>query len=101
MSTTDIDEKIIKAAVLNAVRHNGKADPGAVLGNLLGENNELKPKAKELMTSVRRIVQEVNATALEQLNQEASERWPEELVKEKPQEEGSFRHCQMRTNIEE
>ena len=87
MSTPDIDEKIRKAAVLNAIRHNGKADPGAVLGNLLGENNELKPKAKQLMTSVRRIVQEVNATTLGQLNREASERWPEELVKEKPEEE--------------
>ncbi len=87
MSTLDIEEKIRKAAVLNAIKHNGNADPGAVLGNLLGENNDLKPKAKELMTAVRRVVQEVNSTKLEELNREASEKWPEELVKEKPEEE--------------
>jgi len=87
MPSLEIDEKIRKAAVLNAIKHNGKADPGAVLGNLLGENNDLKPKAKELMTSVRRIVEEVNSTTLIQLNREASEKWPEELVKEKPEEE--------------
>ncbi len=87
MPNPSIDEKIRKAAALNAIKHNGNADPGAVLGNLLGENSDLKPKAKELMASVRRIVQEVNSIALEQLNREASEKWPEELAKEKPEEE--------------
>ena len=84
---TSIDEMIRKAAVLNAVRHDGKADPGAVLGNLLGESPELKPKAKELMPSVRRIVQEVNSTSLAQLSLEVSEKWPTDLVREKPEEE--------------
>ena len=87
MSTSTVDEKIRKAAILNAIKHNGNADPGAVLGNLLGENSDLKPKARELMVSVRRVVQEVNSAAFEQLNREASEKWPEELAKEKPQEE--------------
>ncbi|HYB67407.1 MAG TPA: hypothetical protein VEC43_03695, partial [Candidatus Acidoferrales bacterium] len=64
MPTLEIDEKIRKAAVLNAIKHNGKADPGSVLGNLLGENNDLKPKAKELMTSVRRIVEEVTSSTM-------------------------------------
>jgi glutamyl-tRNA synthetase len=82
-----VDEMIRKAAVLNAVRHDGKAEPGAVLGNLLGESPELKPKARELMPSVRRIVQEVNSTPLARLNQEVSEKWPTELVREKPEEE--------------
>jgi glutamyl-tRNA synthetase len=82
-----IDDVIRKAAVLNAVRHDGNADPGAVLGNLLGENPALKPKAKELMPSVRRIVQEVNSTPLAQLTQEASEKWQSDLVRTKPAEE--------------
>ena len=86
MSST-LDEKIRKAAVLNAIRHDGKADPGAVLGNLLGQSPELKPTAKELMPSVRRIVKEVNSTPLEKLSQEASEKWPGDLVRERPEEE--------------
>ena len=101
MPIPDIDEKIRKAAVLNAIKHSGNADPGAVLGNLLGENSDLKPKAKELMTSVRRIVQEVNSTTLEQLNREASEKWPEELVREKPEEERKLPPLPNAANIRE
>jgi glutamyl-tRNA synthetase len=85
--TANLDEIIRKAAVLNAIRHDGKADPGAVLGNLLGENPDLKSKAKELMLSVQRIVKEVNATPLEELTQQANEKWATSLVKEKHVEE--------------
>jgi len=85
--SASLDEIIRKAAVLNAIRHDGKADPGAVLGNLLGENPALKPKAKELMPSVRLVVKEVNSTSVVQLRTEASEKWPAELVREKPEQE--------------
>ena len=85
--SSPIDEVIRKAAVLNAIRHDGKADPGAVLGNLLGEKPDLKPKARELMPSVQRTVKEINNTPLAQLAQEASEKWPTELTREKPEED--------------
>ena len=85
--SSDLTEKIRKAAVLNAIRHDGKADPGAVLGNLLGENADLRPRAKEITQLVRPIVKEINSLSLEKLKQEASEKWPEELVKEKVVEE--------------
>jgi glutamyl-tRNA synthetase len=85
--STETTDKIRKAAVLNAIRHDGRADPGAVLGNLLGENSKLRSKAKELMPLVRQIVQEVNSSSLDELKKMAIERWPEELTKEKPEEE--------------
>ena len=85
--SSDLTEKIRKAAVLNAIRHDGKADPGAVLGNLLGENADLRPKAKEMMQLLRPIVAEVNSSPLNELKREASEKWPEDLVKEKVEEE--------------
>ena len=85
--SSDLTEKIRKSAVLNAIRHDGKADPGAVLGNLLGENADLRPKAKEMMQLIRPIVAEVNSSPLEELNREASEKWPEGLVREKVEEE--------------
>ena len=84
--SSSVDEAIRKAAVLNAIKHDGKADAGAVLGNLLGENASLKPKARELMPTVQRVVEEVNSTSLTQLTQEASEKWPADLIKEKPEE---------------
>lgn len=83
---SSVDEEIRKAAVLNAIRHDGKADPGAVLGNLLGENPALKPKARELMPSVQRIVKEINSTPLTQLTQEASQKWSSDLTREKLEE---------------
>jgi glutamyl-tRNA synthetase len=84
--SSPVDEAIRKAAVLNAIKHDGKADPGAVLGNLLGENPDLKSKARDLMPTVRRIVNEVNSAPLAQLAQEASEKWPTELTREKHEE---------------
>ena len=85
--SSNLNEKIRKAAVLNAIRHEGRADPGAVLGNLLGENADLRPQAKEITQLVRPIVKEVNSLSLDKLRQEASEKWPGELVKEKVEEE--------------
>lgn len=85
--STELAEKIRKAATLNAVKHDGKAELGAVLGNLLGENADLRARAKELAPLVRKIVEEINSTPLAELTKVASEKWPEELVKERPQEE--------------
>ena len=85
--SNELTEKMRKAAILNAIKHNGKAEPGAVLGNLLGENPDLKPKARELTSQVRGVVEEINSMPLEKLTAIATERWPEELVKERPEEE--------------
>ncbi len=85
MSTETID-KIRKAATINALKHDGRADAQAVLGSLLGENAELRPRAKQLIPLVQAIVQEVNATPLEQLRA-AAEKWPGELAKPRVEEE--------------
>jgi glutamyl-tRNA synthetase len=85
--SSELTEKIRKAAILNAIRHNGSADPGAVLGNLLGENVNLRTRARELTSLVRQVVEEVNSMPLEKLSAIATESWPEELVKERPEEE--------------
>ncbi len=85
--SNELTEKIRKAAILNAIKHNGRADPGAVLGNLLGENADLRAKARELTPLVRQVVEEVNAKPPERLRAIASEKWPEDLVKERPEEE--------------
>ncbi len=85
--SSELTEKIRKAAILNAVRHDGKAEPGAVLGNLLGENADLRSKARELAPIVRQVIQEVNSMPLEKLSGIASEKWPEELAKERPEEQ--------------
>jgi glutamyl-tRNA synthetase len=79
---TDIAEKIRKAAILNAIRHGGKASTQAVLGNLLGDNVELRNRARELLPLVEQAVAEVNGTPQEQLRETAEKNWPTEIVRE-------------------
>ena len=61
---------ILKYALQNAVKFNGKANPGAVIGKILQEKPELKEKIKELMKDIHNTVKEVNSWTLEkQLNE--------------------------------
>ena len=45
---TELREFIRKAALLNAVSHDGKAQAGAMVGKILGEKVELRSRVKEL-----------------------------------------------------
>jgi len=84
--TTEVEERIRKAAILNAIRHEGKADAKAVLGNLLGDNPDLRSKARELMSQVQKVVEETNSTPLTELEASAKQKWPEEFVRERVEE---------------
>ena len=84
--STGIEERIRKAAVLNAVRHDGKADSKAVLSNLLGDNPDLRSKARELIVLVQKAVQEINAQSLAELEAVAKQNWPDEIVREHVEE---------------
>jgi glutamyl-tRNA synthetase len=50
-----------KHALANALRHGGRADPGAVLGKVLAERPDLRPRARELVALVGRICSEVSS----------------------------------------
>jgi len=79
----NISEEIRKATILNAVRHEGKANPKAVLGTLLGEHQELRTQANDLMPKVQAIVQEVNSISLQTLRELVNQKWPEQLSKQR------------------
>ncbi|MGA9387825.1 MAG: glutamate--tRNA ligase [Candidatus Bathyarchaeia archaeon] len=76
-----------KIALLNAVKHDGKAQEGAVIGKILGERSDLRSKAKEVSTLVSTVVREVNNLSYEEQKRFVEEKWPEELVREKVEEE--------------
>jgi len=82
-----ISEEIRKAAILNAVRHEGKANPKTVLGTLLGEHQELRAQANDLMPIVQAIVQEVNSTSLQTLREVVNQKWPDQLSKQRQDKE--------------
>jgi glutamyl-tRNA synthetase len=83
----ELREFIRKLALLNAVRHDGKAQTGSVVGKLLAEKPELRSKAKEIARLVGEVVQEVNSLSLGEKKGIVEDRWPEALVREKVEEE--------------
>lgn len=84
---TEIVELIRKFTLLNAVKHDGKAQSGAVLGKVLAEKPELRTKVQETTLRVNKIVAEINAVSLEEQKRIIKEKWPETLEEEKVEEE--------------
>lgn len=78
-----LDSLIRKYALQNAVFYEGEANPKAVLGKVLAEDESLRPKAREVSSLVEEIVAEVNALSLEDQTEELRGLAPELLVKEK------------------
>ncbi|MFA6072637.1 MAG: glutamate--tRNA ligase [Candidatus Woesearchaeota archaeon] len=58
--TLEIKQLIRKLVLQNAVKYNGKASPGAIVGGIIGDYPELKEHMKTLMAEINHIVQEVN-----------------------------------------
>lgn len=61
----DLDSKIKAYALKNAIEHNGKANPGAVISALFHEGLD-KSKAKEIMIHVNEDLKEINSLSLEE-----------------------------------
>jgi glutamyl-tRNA synthetase len=82
----DLRELIRKAALLNAVSHDGKAQAGAMVGKVLGERQDLRSCVKELSGVINSIVNEVNSYSLAEQKAIVEQNWPETQKKEKPEE---------------
>ena len=82
-----LKEIILKAALLNALQHDGKAQAGALMGRVIGERQDLKTQAKELSGLIGKVVSEVNSLSVEEQKRKVEEKWPEALKKEKVEEE--------------
>ena len=83
----DVKQLARKIALLNAIKHEGKADAGAVTGRILSERPDLKPNAKDLVKFVAEIVSEVNNYTLAEQRSIVEKNWPESLVEERIKEE--------------
>ncbi|MBS7632687.1 glutamate--tRNA ligase [Candidatus Bathyarchaeota archaeon] len=93
----DLRELIRKIALLNAVKHDGKAQASPVIGKILGEKAELRTKVKEATALVNSVIREVNSLSLDEQKRIVEEKWPEALVKEKVEEE---KHLPPLPNVE-
>ncbi len=82
----ELRELIHKSALLNAVKHEGKAQAGPVVGKILGEKPEYRNNVKELSAVINEIVKEVNGLSSEEQKRIVEQNWPETFLKEKAEE---------------
>jgi len=85
--TEEIEELIRKFALLNAIKHDGRAQVGPVIGKVLAEKPELRTKVKGIAILVNKIVDEVNSLPINEQKRLVEEHWPQLLVREKVEEE--------------
>ena len=83
---SNLRELIRKAALLNAVGHDGKAQAGAMVGKILGEKAELRSRVKELSAIINTVVNEVNSLSLTEQKTIVEKNWPQTQKKEKAEE---------------
>ena len=76
-----LEERILKYALQNAVRFNGEANAGAIIGKLIAEEPELKEKIKEISKEINKIVKKINSLSLEEQKNKIKEIAPELLKK--------------------
>ena len=62
----DLEEIVYKHALLNAAKHKGSANPGAVMGSIMSQEPELRSRAKEIGPISGKIVAQVNALSPEE-----------------------------------
>lgn len=82
----NINEKIRALSLQNAIKYNGKASTGSVIGALLAVHPDLKDKLSSLSKEIAKAVQEVNILTLEQ-QKEALVKVNPELLHQKKKEE--------------
>jgi len=61
----DLEKIVYGYGLLNAKKHKGKANPGAVIGSIMSTNSELRSKAKEISQIANSIVKNINEMSVE------------------------------------
>jgi glutamyl-tRNA synthetase len=88
--TKEIEQIIRTLALKNALDFRGKANPGAIIGKILGQHAEWREKREELSAKVNKIVKEVNKLSAEKQKAELEKSAPELLEKKEKQERDMF-----------
>jgi len=87
MSKKDIQELLYKYALLNAAKHKGKAQSGAVVGVVMGSHPDLRKEAQMIIKMASEIVDKVNLLDLQEQTRELEKLGVEKSVKKKKTEE--------------
>ena len=84
----DLEEIVYKHALLNAAKHKGSANPGAVMGSIMANEPELRSRAKEIGPLAGKIVAQVNSLSAEEQASEMEKFNVEVKEKKQKKEEG-------------
>ncbi|MHA1709572.1 MAG: glutamate--tRNA ligase [Candidatus Baldrarchaeia archaeon] len=87
MREREVEENIMRLALMNAIKYGGKAKAKAVLGKLLATFPELKSEAKELAKLTEEIVKKVNEMSSEEQKKLLEKLSPLEVPKAGKKEE--------------
>jgi glutamyl-tRNA synthetase len=81
MSVSEQDRSAMERyALQNAVKHEGKAEAGAVVSKVLGDTPGLRTMAKEVARVAAEVVKAVNAMSLQAQEQALKDRYPEAIL---------------------
>jgi glutamyl-tRNA synthetase len=81
-----LQQLILKHVLHNAIKYKGKANPGAIVPKVIGEDPSLKTKIKEIMPEINKCVSDVNKMSVEEQTKKLMEIAPE-MLEEKPKED--------------
>ncbi len=85
----ELEKIALKYALANAVRYGGKAKVNAVVAKVLGERPDLRPRARDVVEVVKRVVGRINSMSLEEQKSMLEKLAPELLERRaKPEERG-------------
>ncbi|NJF25400.1 glutamate--tRNA ligase [Thermococcus sp. Bubb.Bath] len=73
----NLEETVLKYALINAYQHGGKANSKAVIGKVLGENPKLRPRAREIIPLVNEVIEKVNSLSPGEQEAKLREIYPE------------------------
>ncbi|ADL58135.1 MULTISPECIES: glutamate--tRNA ligase [Methanothermobacter] len=65
-----VEDLVYRYALMNAVKHKGKANPGAVMGAVMSNEPELRKRAPEVKEAVQAAVEKVNSLKPEEQQSE-------------------------------
>ncbi|MHA1732607.1 MAG: glutamate--tRNA ligase [Promethearchaeota archaeon] len=82
-TSDDLDQLIFVECLRNAVQYGGKANTKAIMGKILGQRADLRPRAREVGILVDKTVRRVNSMSLEEQRSELEVLSPESLSKKK------------------
>jgi len=86
----DIDSSIEAYALQNAMKYNGKANPGAVIGHIISAHPEVKSDMKSLAAKVNAKIKDINKLGVDKQKKILEEKYPEMLVEKEYEEHDLF-----------